>query len=79
MNIDPRACWLLLLFLIPLAPFWMGFLGQWIKLFRTACCKMGWHSPSRLWESTGHDGCSAHARCPWCGFEGMIDSQGNLF
>jgi len=25
------------------------------------------------------DGCSAHARCRYCGEEGMIDSQGNLF
>ena len=30
-------------------------------------------------EPTGFDGCSVHARCRYCGYEGMIDSQGNLF
>lgn len=30
-------------------------------------------------EFTEHDGCSAHAKCKYCGMEGMIDSQGNLF
>ena len=28
---------------------------------------------------THHDGCSQHAECKWCGYEGMINSQGNLF
>ena len=43
-------------------------------------CWIGWHS---IWfigvDFTGFDGCSAHAKCRWCGYEGMIDSQGNLF
>jgi len=30
-------------------------------------------------ETTSYDGCSFHARCKYCGYEGMIDSQGNLF
>ena len=30
-------------------------------------------------EYTSHDGASFHARCKYCGYEGMIDSQGNLF
>lgn len=25
------------------------------------------------------DGCSVHATCIYCGYKGMIDSQGNLF
>ena len=25
------------------------------------------------------DGASHHARCRYCGYKGMIDSQGNLF
>lgn len=45
----------------------------WWKRF---CCWMGWHGPR---EATGFDGASVHARCKWCGYEGMIDSQGNLF
>lgn len=41
-------------------------------------CKIGWHSVTGF-EATGFDGCSVHAKCKWCGYEGMIDSQGNLF
>ncbi len=51
----------------------------WIKkLF----CKIGWHSfgydeseiehPDRL-------NFLVFARCKWCGYEGQVDSQGNLF
>ena len=25
------------------------------------------------------DGCNDHKQCGWCGYKGMIDSQGNLF
>lgn len=39
-------------------------------------CRIGWHT---VGERTEHDDCSAHAKCRWCGYEGMIDSQGNLF
>lgn len=41
-------------------------------------CYIGWHS---LWgfDFTSNDGASQHAQCRWCGYEGMIDSQGNLF
>jgi hypothetical protein len=42
-------------------------------------CAIGWHCPAHRRVILGFDGCSVHARCPWCGFEGMIDSQGNLF
>ena len=41
------------------------------------CNIMKWHS--RNYEETGFDGCSVHAKCKWCGYEGLIDSQGNLF
>ena len=47
----------------------------WWKRFN---CRMGWHSwPNFLY--TGSDGMSAQATCKWCGYKGMIDSQGNLF
>ena len=48
------------------------------RWYRRFCCRMGWHS----WPNfviLSHDGASFHARCKWCGYEGMIDSQGNLF
>ncbi len=40
-------------------------------------CRVGWHSWSYV--LIFHDGASQHAKCKWCGYEGMIDSQGNLF
>jgi len=49
---------------------------NWLKQI---CCKIGWHSWFVGFNDTGFDGCSIHAKCKWCGFEGMIDSQGNLF
>jgi hypothetical protein len=42
------------------------------------CRVLGWH-PQRYREAFGFDGCSVHARCRRCGFEGMEDSQGGLF
>ncbi len=42
-------------------------------------CRWGWHSRMKGFERTGFDGCSVHAKCKWCEFKGMIDSQGNLF
>jgi len=41
------------------------------------CHVLPWHSPSP--EHIGFDGCSVHARCRWCGYEGMLDSNGDLF
>lgn len=46
---------------------------------KRACCRIGWHSPARMWLFLEFDGASAHAQCPWCGYKGMIDSQENLF
>jgi hypothetical protein len=47
-----------------------------IAKLKAFCCWIGWHGPR---TDTGFDGCSVHAKCNWCGYEGMIDSQGNLF
>lgn len=30
-------------------------------------------------EMIGFDGCSIKGRCKYCGYEGLIDSQMNLF
>ena len=38
-------------------------------------CRIGWHKPIYY----GFDGASFQAKCKWCGYEGLIDSQGNLF
>ena len=46
------------------------------KYIKRLFCYMGWH---RVTHFTGFDGASAHATCAWCGYKGMIDSQGNLF
>jgi hypothetical protein len=50
------------------------------KIWQEFCCyAMKWHSFFEGFEYTSFDGASQHARCKWCGYEGMIDSQGNLF
>ena len=53
-------------------------LAGWWPAIRPMYCKLlRWHSYS--YEPIGFDGASVHARCKWCGYEGMVDSQGNLF
>lgn len=47
--------------------------------FKKLCCKIGWHSPPHLWQPIEFDGNTMHCKCPWCGYVGMVDSQGNLF
>ncbi len=47
------------------------------KPLRKIYCKIGWHS--HTYDGQYFDGCSAHVRCQWCGYEGKVDSQGNLF
>lgn len=46
-------------------------------MIRRLMCWLGWHSLS--YEPLFFDGASLHVRCKWCGYEGMMDSQGNLF
>lgn len=47
------------------------------KLIGNFLCKIGWHSVN--WNVTKHDGYNIHAKCKRCGYEGLVDSQGNLF
>ena len=53
---------------------------KWFKKF--SCC-IGWHSFYGYEDAHTDDKDSYRflifARCPWCGHEGQIDSQGNLF
>lgn len=51
-------------------------------MFKKFRCWIGWHSPSKLYIPVSHDGINGIAdeyKCPWCGYVGMVDSQGNLF
>ncbi len=43
-------------------------IGQWF-------CKMGWHKGELTYEEYG----LLHARCVRCGYEGLVDSYGQLF
>ena len=47
-------------------------------------CKIGWHSIFVGFENPHHAEDDplqflVFAKCKWCGYEGQIDSQGNLF
>lgn len=48
-------------------------------LIKKFFCKIGWHSFFPGYIPEAFDGCNFHARCLWCGYKGMVDSQGNLF
>lgn len=54
-----------------------------IKIMRNFLCKIRWHAYFPFyhphWQFLENDGLSNHVRCGWCGYEGMIDSLGNLF
>ncbi len=47
------------------------------NILKKFLCKIAWHSFS--YELLDYDGASQHAKCKWCGYVGMVDSQGNLF
>ena len=50
---------------------------RWIKKI---FCNIGWHSFScDIAEYDGYHGISNKYKCKWCGYIGMVDSQGNLF
>ena len=53
--------------------------ADWIKPLQKFYCKIGWHCHSKDYQFDYSDGASAHCTCKWCGYHGMIDSQGNLF
>lgn len=48
-----------------------------MNYLRRFLCWIGWHNID--YTNATFDGASIHARCAWCGYAGMIDSQGNLF
>ena len=50
-----------------------------IKVLQKFYCKIGWHCHQKDYIYNGYDGASSHCTCKWCGYKGMVDSQGNLF
>lgn len=50
-----------------------------LKFMQNFYCKIGWHCHSKDYQPNYFDGASAHCTCKWCGYKGMVDSQGNLF
>ena len=64
---------------------WLGFtlllypFVNHIKSVQKYYCKIGWHCCSKDYQFDYFDGASVHCTCKWCGYKGMVDSQGNLF
>ena len=56
---------------------------RWFKPYRKFSCKIGWHSYPKFDNIRYITGdpyqVLTFAKCQWCGYEGQIDSQGNLF
>ena len=54
-----------------------------IKIIKKFACAIGWHSFGYdLVESPNdplYTGICDRYKCKWCGYVGMVDSQGNLF
>jgi len=53
------------------------------NLFKKFFCRIGWHSLNG-YDSVGfidNDPLKFQkkAKCKWCGYEGLLDSSGNLF
>jgi hypothetical protein len=46
---------------------------NWIKKM---LCRIGWHSLN--YEIIHYDGRETHVRCKWCGYEGVLSSEGNI-
>ena len=54
-------------------------LADFIKPIQKFYCRIGWHCHSKDYIYDSFDGASVHAECKWCGYKGMLDSQGGLF
>ena len=55
------------------------FVSDYIKPLQKLYCKIGWHCYKKDYIYDEFDGASEHCTCKWCGYKGMLDSQGNLF
>jgi hypothetical protein len=50
-----------------------------VSMIKRFFCKIGWHSFGYEDSHYCEYGFQEYARCKWCKYEGMVDSQGNLF
>jgi len=54
-----------------------------MKLLKKFFCWIGWHSLFGYDDVKYLEGdplkFQKQAKCKWCGFEGLLDSQGNIF
>lgn len=54
-----------------------------MKIIKRLFCKIGWHSFPVGYDlvegSDGYYDITKKYKCKWCGYVGMLDSQGNLF
>lgn len=49
------------------------------KFLQKFYCKIGWHCHTKDYRFDRIEGICIHATCKWCGYQGLVDSQGNLF
>lgn len=73
-NLNKYRFVAVILLLIILYPF-----ANLIKPLQKWYCKIGWHCHQKDCIYESFDGASCHCKCKWCGYRGMVDSQGNLF
>lgn len=54
-----------------------------MNILKKIFCKIGWHSFDYELVEIPYDPLNTHIcdkyKCKWCGYIGMLDSQGNLF
>lgn len=53
--------------------------ADYLPFMQKFYCKIGWHCHQKDYQYDYFDGASDHCTCKWCGYKGMVDSQGNLF
>nr|DAY00857.1 MAG TPA: hypothetical protein [Caudoviricetes sp.] len=70
---------ILILVCLLILPSALYMLVDYIKPLQKFFCKIGWHCHKKDYIYNSFDGASAHCKCKWCGYKGMVDSQGNLF
>ena len=70
---------IILLILLLLLIFIPYMIADHFKPLQKFFCKIGWHCHMKDYIHQSFDGASEHCKCKWCGYEGMVDSQGNLF
>lgn len=77
MNIIKNIIICLSIYLAILAVLLFGlyFIADFIKPLQKLYCKIGWHCHMKDYKATD-DG---EFECKWCGYKGLVDSQGNLF